>query len=211
MNQRRIDRPIGVLGLQGDFDAHRRAFAEIDVPVRVIRFRRELDEISGLVIPGGESTALIKLMRDVGFVEPLRRFHAGGRPIFGTCAGAILLATRAFNPDQFSLDLIDIDIERNAYGRQRESFETGRGRVEESLDPTFSGPSPEVMDLVLIRAPRIQRWGPGVRVLVNHLPPGGDPEPVLVRQGTVLAGTFHPELGRERRVHRYFAEMARLS
>ncbi|HEY3174961.1 MAG TPA: pyridoxal 5'-phosphate synthase glutaminase subunit PdxT [Candidatus Polarisedimenticolia bacterium] len=203
-------RPIGVLGLQGDFEAHRRAFEEIGVPARVVRFAGELAAISGLVIPGGESTTLIKLMLDVGFIEPLRLFHAEGRPLFGTCAGAILLAAKVTNPDQFSLGLIDIDIERNAYGRQVESFETARGRVEEPLDSSPFGLPGDSMDLVLIRAPRIRRYGPQVRVLVRHVPASGDPEPVLVRQGNVLAGTFHPELGPERRIHGYFARMARL-
>lgn len=210
MSGRGIEKQIGVLALQGDFNAHRRAFEEIGVPAQLVRSSRELDDISALVIPGGESTTLIKLMRDADFIDPLRRFHAEGLPLFGTCAGAILLAARVFNPDQFSLGFIDIDIDRNAYGRQRESFETGRGRIEEPLGPAVAGGTLDAMDLVLIRAPRIRRCGPQVRILVSHLPPDGAPEPVLVRQGTVLAGTFHPELGTERRVHRHFAQMAKM-
>lgn len=201
--------PVGVLGLQGDFDAHRQAFEEIDVPVRVVRFARELDGIGGLVIPGGESTTLLKLMLDVGFEDPLRRFHASGGPIFGTCAGAILLAAKVSNPGQFSFGFIDIDVERNAYGRQRESFETARGRVEEPAAlPVTDDRDPTAMELVLIRAPRISRCGAGVQVMVSHHPEGAPSEPVLVRQGWVLAGTFHPELGRDRRIHRCFAELA---
>lgn len=201
-------KPIGVLGLQGDFDAHRRALAEIGAPAAVVRRPEELATISGLIIPGGESTTLIKLMRDVGFVEPLRAWHAGGAPIYGTCAGAILLAARVEHPHQFSLGFIDIDVERNAYGRQRESFETAAGRVEPGGGLETDGSGPEelgsALELVLIRAPRISRCGPEVQVMAWH----GD-EPVLVRQRSVMAGTFHPELGRDRRVHGHFVEMAR--
>ena len=204
-------RPVGVLGLQGDFDAHRRAFEEAGVPSRVVRFPRQLDDLNGLVLPGGESTTLVKLMRDMGFVEEIRRFHDSRRPIYGTCAGAILMAARVMNPVQFSLGLIDIDIERNAYGRQRESFETGRGRARGSLARAWNGASPsrsDQLELVLIRAPRIARCGPEVEILVTHQTMSGNEEPVLVRQGGLLAGTFHPEMGPDRRIHRYFGEMA---
>lgn len=210
MNSRSVDgKPIGVLGLQGDFDAHRRAFEEAGVPVCIVRFPEQLDDISGLTLPGGESTTLVKLMKEMGFVDAIRRFAAGGRPIYGTCAGAILMAARVSNPVQFSLGLMDIDIERNAYGRQRESFETGQGHVmgELARRPAASA-RPELLDLVLIRAPRITRCGPGVDLLVTHQPAAGKAEPVLVRQGNLLAGTFHPEMGSDRRIHRYFGEMA---
>lgn len=203
--------PVGVLGLQGDFEAHRRAFDEADVPSRVVRFPRQLDDLSGLVLPGGESTTLVKLMRDMDFVEEIWRFHDSGRPIFGTCAGAILMAARVMNPVQFCLGVIDIDIERNAYGRQRESFETGRGIARGSLALAWGGTSPsqsDSLDLVLIRAPRIVRCGPEVEILVVHHTMAGNEEPVLVRQGSLLAGTFHPEMGPDRRIHRYFGEMA---
>lgn len=205
-------RPVGVLGLQGDFEAHRRAFEEAAVPSRVVRFPRQLDDLSGLVLPGGESTTLVKLMTDMGFVEEIRRFHDSGRPIYGTCAGAILMAVRVMNPVQFSLGLIDIDIARNAYGRQKESFETGRGRARGGLARGWeeaSLPQADHVDLVLIRAPRIVRCGPEVVVLVTHEAMVGNEEPVLVRQGSLLAGTFHPEIGPDRRIHRYFGEMAR--
>jgi 5'-phosphate synthase pdxT subunit len=199
--------PIGVLGLQGDFEAHARALDEVGETVRIVRGAEEISGIGGLIIPGGESTTLVKLMNDGGLVEPLRRLHAAGTPIYGTCAGAILLAARVTGPEQFSLAFIDIDVARNAYGRQLESFETTMGSIEpdSGLRPAEGeGQSPDRLELILIRAPRIGRCGPEVRVLVRH-----SGEPVLVRQGTVLAGTFHPELGRDRSVHSYFAAMAR--
>jgi len=200
-------RPIGVLGLQGDFDAHSKALYEIGETATIVRRAEEFAEIDGLIIPGGESTTLLKLINDCGFVEPLQNLRAAGTPIYGTCAGAILLACRVTGPEQFSLGFIDIDVERNAYGRQLESFETTMGRIEpdSGLAP-IDGPGDvsSRLELVLIRAPRIRRCGPDVRVLVRHAG-----EPVLVREGAVLAGTFHPELGRDRNVHRYFAAMAR--
>lgn len=192
-------RPLGVLALQGDFDAHRQALEELGQAATLVKRPEELTAIDGLIIPGGESTTLIKLMHDTAFVDPLREFHAGGSPIYGTCAGAILLAGMVSGPAQFSLGLLDIDIVRNAYGRQRESFESATGAIEP--DCGLAGPG---MELILIRAPRIVRCGPKVEVLVRH-----DGDPVLVRQASVLAGTFHPELGRDRRVHQYFIDMAR--
>lgn len=200
-------KPIGVLGLQGDFDAHRKALEEVDETSAIVRRPDQLGAIDALIIPGGESTTLIKLMLDTGFVEPLRRFRAAGSPIYGTCAGAILLAARVRGPEQFSLGFIDIDIERNAYGRQRESFETALGRIEpggglEAGVGASTGASG--LELVMIRAPRIRRCGPAVRVLVRNAD-----EPVLVQEGPVLAGTFHPELGRDRLIHRYFSKLAR--
>lgn len=205
-------RPIGVLGIQGDFDAHARALARLGEEARVIRWPRELQEVDALVMPGGESTTLIKLMREVGFFDPLRRFQASGRAIYGTCAGAILLARRVTDPEQYSLGLIDIDIQRNAYGRQRESFETAEGSLTSTslLEAGEAVPGPgggrpgRPLELVLIRAPRITRVGRGVQVLATHRG-----EPVLVRQGPVLAGTFHPELGEDSLVHRYFLRIAR--
>ncbi len=192
-------RPIGVLGLQGDFDAHRTALSEVGVESIVVRWPRQLEEVDGLIIPGGESTTLRKLMEAVGFEESIRRFHSGGGALFGTCAGAILLARHVTDPEQASLGLIDITIRRNAYGRQRESFESAGGDVErEAADALGAGPVP----LILIRAPRITSCGTGVAVLIRH-----QGEPVLVRQRNVLAGTFHPELAAERAVQRYFVDM----
>ncbi len=187
---------IGVLALQGDFALHARALASCGVESVEVRKPEQLADVDGLIIPGGESTTLLKLMETWGFVPAIEKFHAEGRPIFGTCAGLILLARDVQNPRQFSLGLLDVEVERNAYGRQRESFETP-GRA--SLDG-----APAEIEMVFIRAPRIRRTGPGVRTLARH----GD-EPVMVREGTVLAATFHPELTDEPSVHRYFCEMVR--
>lgn len=194
-------RPVGILGLQGDFEAHRRALEEIGAPTVTVLRPRELGAVGGLIIPGGESTTLVKLIRDEGFVGPLSELHSSGRPILGTCAGAILLASRVVAPPQFSLGFIDITIERNAYGRQGESFETTQGRVDPAA---FPQDGPGHLELVLIRAPRIISRAEGVDVLVRL----GE-QPVLVRQGVVLAATFHPELGSDRRVQKLLVEMAR--
>jgi pyridoxal 5'-phosphate synthase pdxT subunit len=187
---------IGVLALQGDFDRHAKALARCGVQAVEIRKPAELEDVDGLIMPGGESTTLLKLMDAWGFVPALEKFHAEGRPIFGTCAGLILLAREVDNPRQFSLGLIDVGVERNAYGRQRESFEAG-GRA--ALDGRATP-----VEMVFIRAPRIRRVGPGVETLARH----GE-EPVMVRQGSVLAATFHPELTDDSTVHDYFCEMVR--
>jgi 5'-phosphate synthase pdxT subunit len=187
---------IGVLALQGDFALHARALARCGPDVEVVEVRKpeQLEDLDGLIIPGGESTTLLKLMDAWGFVPALEKFHAGGRPIFGTCAGLILLAREVTSPAQFSLGLIDLGVERNAYGRQRESFEAP-GTAE--LD---SRPVP--VEMVFIRAPRIRRVGEAVRTLARH---GG--ETVMARQGTVLVATFHPELTDDPTVHDYFCRM----
>ncbi len=188
---------IGVLALQGDFAAHAQALGRLGVDAPEVREHAELDALDGLIIPGGESTTLLKLMGDE-FPSALRTFHAAGKPLYGTCAGLILLAREVMNPDQPSLGLIDITAERNAYGRQRESFETeGEGRL--------SGP-PMPLKMVFIRAPRIVRIGPEVTTLATYRG-----EPVLAREGTVLVGTFHPELTDDVTVHRYFGDLVRTS
>jgi 5'-phosphate synthase pdxT subunit len=185
-------RPFGVLALQGDFAAHRTAFEELGVPTREVRRVAELAELAGLLIPGGESTSLLNLMNDEPWFEELRLFHAGGGVLAGTCAGAILLA-REVHPDQPSLALLDAVIERNAFGRQVDSFE---GRVDApALGGTIEG--------VFIRAPRFRALGPEVEVLGRL----GN-EPVLVRQRRVVAGTFHPELTPSRELHTYLAALA---
>jgi 5'-phosphate synthase pdxT subunit len=185
---------IGVLALQGDFALHAKALRTCGAEVVEVRKPEQLDEVDGLVVPGGESTTLLKLMDAGGFAPAIERAHAAGKPIFGTCAGAILLAREVSNPRQFSLGLIDVAVERNAYGRQRESFEAA-GRA------TLDG-RPTPVEMVFIRAPRIRRLGPGVETLATH---GG--EPVMARQGTVLVATFHPELTDNPAVHRFFCDL----
>lgn len=179
----------GVLALQGDYDAHAAALRRAGAEPREVRLARDLDGLDGLVIPGGESTAMLRLMEDYGLMEPLRRFGAE-KPIFGTCAGAILLAREVLNPPQPSLALVDMTIERNAYGRQLES------RVVRLNEHGLGG---EPLEAVFIRAPIIRRVGTGGRILATYL---GDP--VLVDFGRHLAATFHPELTADLRIHRLF-------
>lgn len=185
---------IGVLALQGDFGAHGAALERCGVESVQVRKPEQLSALDGLIVPGGESTTLLKLMNEWGFVGALREFHAAGRPIFGTCAGLILLATEVENPRQFSLGFIDATVERNAYGRQRESFEE-RGHA------TLEGRVIS-LEMVFIRAPRIRRLGSQVDVLATR---GG--EPVMAREGSVLVATFHPELTDDLTVHRYFCQV----
>jgi len=184
---------IGVLALQGDFDAHRRRLEELGAEVVLVKKPEQLDEIDGLVIPGGESSTFLKLLGEAGF-EKLKQF-VRAKPTFGTCAGAILLAREVENPQQQGLGAIDIAVRRNAYGRQLESS-IRQGRF---LDAE-SAASP--IEMVFIRAPKISRIGPGVEVLATE---GSDP--VAVRQGRVMAATFHPELSDDDRVHRAFLQL----
>jgi len=189
---------IGVLALQGDFALHARALQKCGVEAVEVRKPVELDQVDGLIMPGGESTTLLKLMDAWGFVPALEKFHSAGKPIFGTCAGLILLAREVESPKQFSLGLIDVTVERNAYGRQRESFEAA-GTAHLDTKPVR-------LEMVFIRAPRIRRVGPDVQVLAEH---GG--EPVMARQDRVLVATFHPELTETTTVHQYFCDLVRRS
>jgi len=179
---------IGVLALQGDFDAHRRRLEELGAEVVLVRKPEQLDEIDGLVIPGGESSTFLKLLGETGF-EKLRQF-VRVKPTFGTCAGAILLASEVENPKQAGLGALNIRIRRNAYGRQLES----------SIREGKLGNSP--IEMVFIRAPKIESTGKDVEILATE----GD-DPVMVRQGKTMAATFHPELSDDSRVHQTFLDL----
>jgi len=182
----------GVLALQGDFEAHAAVLRGLSAEVRAVRRVADLAGLSGLVIPGGESTTLLNLMNDEPWFPALQQFHAAGAAVMGTCAGAILVAKRVTSPAQPSLGLLDATVARNAFGRQIDSFET-------TLDaPALGGRIPAVF----IRAPRFTEVGPKVSVLARH-----EGEPVLVSQGRVLALTFHPELTGDSRLHEHFLTM----
>lgn len=184
---------IGVLALQGDFEAHRRAFDEIGAATREVRSAAELAAVDALVLPGGESTTMLKLLELEALTEPLRRYGAS-HPIFATCAGAILLATEVSHPAQASLGLVDIAVQRNGYGRQLQST-VAQVELEDG--------SGQVVEAVFIRAPIIRRCGPGVQVLARYRG-----EPVLVSSGRHLIATFHPELTRDRTIqHRFLASV----
>jgi 5'-phosphate synthase pdxT subunit len=183
---------IGVLSLQGGFGAHLAALRETGAAAAEVKTARDLDLVDGLIIPGGESTTMRLLLAEKDLLPSLLRRAHSGMPVFGTCAGAILVAKRILSPDAPGLGLIDADVERNAYGRQIDSF----------VSATDPGPSPfSGLECVFIRAPRIRRLGQGVSVLATHRG-----EPVLVREGNVFAATFHPELSRDRSIHRAFLD-----
>ncbi len=181
---------IGVLALQGDFDAHRRRLEELGAEVVLIKKPEQLNEIDGLVIPGGESGTFLKLLGEEGLAK-LKDF-VRAKPTFGTCAGCILLATEVENPKQTGLGALDITVRRNAYGRQIDSS-IREGRLLDDDVP---------IEMVFIRAPKIERVGAGVEVIATE---GNDP--VLVRKGKTLAATFHPELSDDRRIHKYFLDV----
>lgn len=174
---------IGVLALQGDFAAHGKALAALGHEVCEVKRPEHLPGLDALVLPGGESSTMLRLLASEDLLEPLLAFCRGGRPVLGTCAGAILLARHVSAPEQPSLDLLDIDVERNAYGRQLDSF----------IAP-LQGDDPELdgVEGVFIRAPIIRRCGPQTQVVLRH-----DGLPVLVRQGSLWAATFHPEMGQD--------------
>jgi pyridoxal 5'-phosphate synthase pdxT subunit len=181
---------IGVLALQGDFDAHRKRLEELGADVLMVRKPEQLEEVDGLVIPGGESSVFLNLLGQKGFQKLAE--YVRTRPTFGTCAGCILLAREVENPAQSGLGVLDITVRRNAYGRQVDStILVGESKL--------GGPA---LEQVYIRAPRIERVGPEVEVLSER-----DGHPVLVRQGHTLAATFHPELSPDTRVHKEFLRM----
>jgi 5'-phosphate synthase pdxT subunit len=177
---------IGVLALQGDFEAHRKAIERAGGQAVEVRRAADLDSVDGLIIPGGESTTMLKLLDVENLREPVRTFGSR-KPIFGTCAGAILLASEVLHPAQPSLGLMDLTVERNAYGRQ---IDSRIARIE------LQG---ELSEAVFIRAPIIRRVGPSTRILAKY-----ENTPVLVEQGRHMASTFHPELSPGSPVHQYF-------
>lgn len=179
---------IGVLALQGDFEAHRKAIEQAGGEATEVRTAEELRSVDGLILPGGESTTMLKLLDEENLFEPLKQFGTQ-KPIFGTCAGAILLASEVVNPEQRSLALMDLTVERNGYGRQ---IDSRIANIELQGQPA---------EAVFIRAPIIRRIGPNAQVLAKY-----QSDPVLVEQGKHLAATFHPELSANNRVHKRFVE-----
>ena len=182
---------IGVLAIQGDYDAHRAVLERLGADVTLVRKPEQLDEIDAIVIPGGESSTFLNFLAERGFLEKLRDFVTT-KPTFGTCAGAILLAKEVENPPQTSLGALDIRIRRNAYGRQ----------INSSIHEAKTKLGDKPLEMVFIRAPRIVSTGQQVEVLASE---NGDP--VLVRQGRIMAATFHPELSDDTRVHEEFLKL----
>lgn len=190
MTQGREIPRIGVLAIQGDYAAHAQALADSGADPVEVRKPEQLTALGGIILPGGESTTMLRFLEKLDFFETLKGFCTT-KPVFGTCAGAILLAREVLNPPQRSLGLLDAVLERNAYGRQIDSA------ILTADTELPGGP----LEMVFIRAPRIVEAGPGVEILARR-----DGSPVLVRQGSVMAATFHPELAVDRRVHRLFVE-----
>ncbi len=191
---------IGVLALQGDFLEHVSALRRIGAEAREVRSAEQLRALDGLIIPGGESTTFGRLMEDFHLHEPLRVFVHSGIPTWGTCAGMIALARHATDLPFPTLEVIDIEVDRNAYGRQVDSFEA-------DLDVPALGSEP--FHAVFIRAPVVIGAGEGVEVLATVQHDGEPPAPVAVRQGAVLATSFHPELTPDTRFHEYFLDIVR--
>lgn len=181
---------IGVLAIQGDYAAHAEALRDAGADPVEVRNPEELDSLDGLILPGGESTTMLKFLERRNFFDALKEF-AATQPVFGTCAGAILLAREVRHPHQQSVGVLDMVVERNAYGRQ----------IDSTILTAPSSLPGEPLEMVFIRAPRIAETGAGVEVLARR-----DGAPVLVRQGRLMAATFHPELSGDRRVHRLFVE-----
>jgi 5'-phosphate synthase pdxT subunit len=184
---------IGILAIQGDYEAHAKMLDRIGVAHRYVRTSDDLSGLDGIILPGGESTTHLKVMTEEGLFEPLRKFGADGGPVYGTCAGAILLAREVHGPPQASLGLLDASVLRNGYGRQLASdVHVVQTKLREQR-----------IEMVFIRAPIFETVGPKVEVLAEF---GG--HPILVRQGNILASTFHPELTEDTTIHEYFARMA---
>ncbi len=184
---------IGVLAIQGDYAAHAQALVESGAVPAEVRKPADLARLDGILLPGGESTTILRFLDKHGFFEILQDF-CRQKPVFGTCAGAILLAREVRNPAQRSLGILDAAVERNAYGRQ----------IDSAILTAETALGPEPLEMVFIRAPRIVETGPAVEILARR-----DGSATLVRQGNRLAATFHPELSSDRRVHRLFVDIVR--
>jgi 5'-phosphate synthase pdxT subunit len=185
---------IGILAVQGDFEAHAATLARMGVDYVFVRTPRDLDGVDAVILPGGESTTQWKFLVEEGLDKTLREYAARGGAIFGTCAGAILLAREVHNPEQESLCLADFAVIRNGYGRQLSS--------EVRHEATAISPVP--VEMVFIRAPIVDRVGPQVEILASS-----EGQPVLIREGNILIATFHPELTGDTTVHEYFVRMAK--
>jgi 5'-phosphate synthase pdxT subunit len=184
---------IGVLAIQGDYEAHAGALDRLGVAHCYVRLPEDLAGLDGIILPGGESTTHLKVLTEEGLFDKLKQFAANGGAFFGTCAGAIVLAREVRGPEQASLGLLDMKIQRNGYGRQLSS--------EVRIGTTML--SPEPVEMVFIRAPIIESTGPGVETLADD-----GSTPVLVQQGRILASTFHPELTANSSIHRHFLKIA---
>lgn len=185
---------IGILAVQGDFEAHAAMLAEMGVETAEVRTVEDFEGCDGLILPGGESTTQLQFLEEEGLFEAIKRFAAEGGAVFGTCAGAILMATEVKNPAQTSLGLLDMTVLRNAYGRQIAS-------------DVVNGPSTlkkEPLEMVFIRGPIIERVGGGIEVLAEYAG-----KPALVQKGSVMAATFHPELTSDTAVHARFLELVK--
>ncbi len=185
---------IGILAVQGDYEAHSKVLERMGVEHVLVRTPEDLQGVSGLILPGGESTTHLKVLTEEGLLDAIRKFAANGGAFFGTCAGAILLAREVHGPAQPSLGLLDIVVQRNGYGRQLAS--------DVRFGPTKLKNEP--LEMVFIRAPIIEAVGAGVNVLGEY-----QGHPVLVEQGRVMAATFHPELTSDTSVHEHFLQLAR--
>jgi 5'-phosphate synthase pdxT subunit len=184
---------IGILAVQGDFAAHARMLAALGAETVEVRTPADLEGCDGLILPGGESTTQLQFLQEEGLEKAIRKFVADQRPVFGTCAGAILLATDVKNPQQDSLGLLDMSVLRNGYGRQMQSdVVTGTTTLHD-----------EPLEMVFIRAPIFERIGKGIEVLAEYAG-----KPALVQKANIMAAAFHPELTSDTTVHRRFLEMA---
>lgn len=185
---------IGILAVQGDFAAHAAMLRQLSAETVEVRTVEDLKGCDGIILPGGESTTQLQFLQEEGLAEAIRKFAADRGPVFGTCAGAILLATQVKNPEQKSLGLLDMTILRNGYGRQLAS--------DVFFEP--SSLKKEPLEMVFIRGPVIERVAKGIDVLAKH-----EGKPVLIQKGNLLASTFHPELTGDTSVHEHFLEMAK--